>query len=868
MRQRLVVIDGKSIFYRGYYAMPNLTTSKGMPSGGVYGFASLSLNIIKKLNPDYVCVAWDKSQTNIRSRRKLYAQYKAQRVQPPQPFLDQIPSLFDLLKAFNWPVYEFDDYEADDIMATLAHQASQRGLETVLVSSDFDLLQALDEHVKIYVLKRGLSQITEFNQQEFKNKYNIEASQFRDLKALMGDSSDNVPGVKGVGVKGATVLIREYKTLENIYKSLDKIDPKVSQKLKDSQDMAFLSQKLVTLMLDAPVKLNLKSMSIANLDTLKVQQSLRKLEFFSLLSQIPKPMQMKDQADFLMQGHFTLKKLKVISHTSLEDIKKLDWSKPVLLHAYCQGRFGRNLKCLLASDDVKQLHLYPTDKLVSLSELGAVRIYGYDTKQLVQVLTDLGLKDIEINHDLKTGAFLLNSGLRQQTLTTLASEQLGYVNELDELSLEDFKLQAGEIGAILIELKQLQVKALDKETKLKEVATEIDWPFIPVLAHMEREGMALDKQTLIKLKSDFQEKIDDLKTTIYDLAGVEFNLSSPSQMSKVLYEKLQIPTVGIKKNKNNYSTDAESLQKLKNKYPIVGYILSWRELAKLQSTYVVGLLEHLAEDGRVYSDVRMTGTSTGRLSSANPNLQNIPIKTDVGSQVRQAFIAPKGYQLISADYSQFELRLVAVLAGDQAMIDAFNQNQDIHRLTASLVFDIPLKKVSRQQRYLAKTINFGILYGQGPHSLANLTGMSFNQAKDFIAKYFENRPKLLEYQESLRIMAKNKGYVETLFGRRRAFPEMENASFYSREAIFRQAINMPIQGTEADLMKLAMIQLSKTLDSDCRQIMQIHDSILIESPKAKVGTTSQILKQTMENIYPSLGINLEVIISVADHWPV
>ena len=864
MSQRLVIIDGKSIFYRGYHAMSGLTTSKGTPSGGIYGFTLLALNIIKKLAPDYVCVAWDKSQTNIRSRRKLYPEYKAKRQSAPESFYEQIPILFELLEAFSWPLYELDDYEADDIMATLAVQARAAGLETILVSSDLDLLQALGERTKIYVLKKGMKNIYEFDEAEFEAKYSLKVGQFRDLKALMGDSSDNIPGVASIGQKKATQLLTEYGDLESVYENLDEVPERIAEALRRDKEMAFLSRRLVTLMTDAPVKLDLEAMAVGDLDALALQKKMRELEFYSLLSQIPKSMQTADHEQMMPQADLELKIPELVRHDSLDALRKLNWRKPVFLHAHCRERFGRGLVSLLASDDGRTVHVCPA---AGRLKLGKAVVYGYDTKQLAQVLTDLGVKEVEVEHDVKVAAFLLNSLRRLQSLTTLADEYFGYASELDDLTPAEFATKAPEIAAVVFELRRLQLKDLKKLPKLRRLCREIEWPFIPVLARLERVGMTLDLKALRELRKTFKEQIDGLQKTVYDLAGEEFNLASQSQLSKVLYDKLKLPTAGIRKLRQGHSTDAESLAKLQPSYPIVGYVLQWRELAKLQSTYVEGLLEHVEKDGRVYSEMRLTAAATGRLSSANPNLQNIPIKTALGAQVRRAFIAPKGCKLVSADYSQFELRLAAVLAGDGGMLKAFNDGQDIHTLTAATVFDVDAAKVSKQQRYLAKTINFGTLYGQGPHSLANLTGMSYVQSKDFIDKYFSKRPKLRMYLDKVKRQSERLGYAETLFGRRRWLPDIKSNNFQLKEAGFRQAINMPIQGTEADLMKMAMIELDKRLEADCRQVMQVHDSILVECPSAKAGKVGRLMKDVMENVYPDLGIKLEVEIAVDDRWP-
>ena len=867
MRQSLAIIDGKSIFYRGYYAMPHLSSSKGVSLGGVYGFAVLAFNIINKLAPDYICVAWDKQDTNIRRRRQLYPEYKANRQPAPNNFYEQIEQLFKLLKALNWPLYELDDYEADDIMATFALQAEDKELQTLLISSDLDLLQALGANTKLYAIKNGFKKIEEFDEAEFKKKYGIEVEQFKDLKALMGDASDNIPGVAGVGPKTATTLLQEYKTLDNVYVHLNEVKEPLAKKLEQSKEMAYLSRELVDLQIDAPLELNLESMSIANLDTLNLQKVLREFEFYSLLSQIPKGMKADNIADIVPQSKFLLKKPKIQKHNSWQDLKHLNWQKPVFLHAYCQKRFGQKLLCLLASDNKQQLHVYQSSQKLPQLSLENCHIYGYDTKQLCQVLSDFGIENISVTHDVKVAAFLLNSLRRLQTLSSLAADELDYVGELDELELEDFLSKAQDIAAVIYKIKTIQEASLKKIPSLKKLAKEIEWPFIPVLARLERVGMMIDIKALTKLQSQFERKIEGLQQAIFDLAGETFNLSSPAQLSKILYQKLELPTAGIRRTQTAYSTDATYLLKFKGRYPIVDLILEWRELDKLQNTYVHGLLKSVSPQRRVHSEMRLTGVATGRLSSANPNLQTIPLRTEIGNSVRSTFIAPPKYKLINADYNQFELRLAAVLAQDKELIKAFNKDLDIHKLTASLVFEIPLSKVTKKQRYLAKTINFGVLYGQGARSLALLAGMSYQEAQEFIDKYFEQRPRLKRYLEKTKELTQKQGYIETLFGRRRYLPDVQSSSIRLRAAALRQAINMPIQGTEADLMKMAMIKLESQLDEDCRQIMQVHDSIILECPDKKVEQVSILTKEVLENIYPDLGIKLKVDVAVGQSWP-
>ena len=847
--------------------MPNLSTKKGTATGGVYGFAVLALEIIKKLEPNYICVAWDKSKTNIRKRKKLYPEYKAGRKAPPEDFYAQIPLLRQLLEAFGWPLYEADDYEADDIMATFAKKADAKGLETILVTSDLDLLQVLSKTTKIYALKKGLSNIQQFDIATFESKYGINQDQLVDFKALMGDSSDNIPGVAGIGQKGAAELLREFESLDLIYKNLDKIKDNLRKKLIAGKQSAILSKKLVTLMLDAPVKLDLVSMDVSNnLDGDKLQAVLRDLEFYSLLQQLPATMQTTSSAQSIASTKANLPTLRIKHHKSLQEIEQLDWRKPVLIDVYCLGRMAGGPACVIATDQIDEVHVYDVKKVVQL-KIPRATIYGYDTKRASQLLMRCGVSNISVNFDVHVAAFLLDP-LSDHGLTGLACHNLGYDSQLDDLTLEEYKAKVADLAATIIRLKQIQAEEFKKLTKLYDLAQKIEWPVIPVIARIELIGMAVDVKVLDKLRTRLENHISDLEQTIYGHANQSFNIASPAQLSDILYDKLALPTQGVKKNKTGYSTAANQLAKLKSLHPIVNCIVEYREYAKLKNTYVDALPEHIADDGRVHSNLHMTVAATGRLSSSDPNLQNIPVRTPLGRSVRQAFIATPGNQLVSLDYSQFELRLAAVLAKDMDMVEAFNSDIDIHSLTASQVFHIPLEEVTPEMRYSAKAVNFGILYGQGSHGLAEQTGMTYADARKFIDAYFKERQALSEYIRHLRHLAKDQGYVETLFGRRRPTPDVLSANFVVREAAYRQAVNMPIQGTEADLMKLAMVELDKHLDDDCHQIMQVHDSILIECPKKKARSVALLAKEVMENVYPKLGIKLKIEVKIGRSWSV
>ncbi len=875
--KRLVVIDGKSVFYRGYYAMPGLSTQDGTPTGGVYGFAVMALEVIKRLKPDYVCVAWDKPKTNIRKRLAIYADYKAGRKAAPDDFYAQIPMLHELLEAFSWPLYECDDYEADDIMGTLAVKASEQDIETILVTSDLDMLQLVNQKVKVYALKKGLSNIEEYHPESFVAKYGIRPDQFIDLKALKGDSSDNIPGVPGIGEKGGVKLLQDFETLDGIYENIELVSGSVHKKLVEGKESAYMSKQLAEIWLDAPVELDLKAKDVKDYDVAKVMNVLKKLEFRSLVRQLPEILDM-DETNSLQAGQnfdLELGKLELIDTTEkLDRLKSANWQE-VIINSYATAKHGKGGLYLVISPDIKQNYAFDLQKISStlqknrlknILEDKKVKKIGYDIKSTLKVLLEIGIEVKNVEHDVQVGAFLLNSVRREQTLTDLARTDLGYDGvELDNLSPDEFLERSPEIMSVIHGLYKFQAEQMSELTDMIQLADKVEFPLIPVLAQMEYYGIKLNVEVLKNLETQLEDTISDLEQTIYGYANTEFNIASPMQLADVLFNKLDLPTTFVKKGKTGYSTAANELAKLRHLHPIIDCISQFREVTKLKNTYVDTLPKMVDENSRIHTTFNMTTAQTGRLSSLDPNLQNIPVRTELGNRVREAFVADKGKVLVSADYSQFELRLAAVLAEDQEMIDNFNQDIDIHRQTAAEILRIKPEEVTKQQRYEAKAVNFGILYGQGPHGLAEGTGMSFQDAKFFIDRYFEVRPKLKEYITKTRKQAEDLGYVQTLLGRKRPSPDVKNSNFALREAAFRAAVNMPVQGTAADLTKLAMIKVAEKLDDDCQMLLQIHDSILIECPKSKAAHISQILKQTMEKVY-KLPVKLKVDVATAPNW--
>jgi DNA polymerase-1 len=875
--KKFAIIDGKSVFYRGYYAMPNLSTKDGTPTGGVFGFASMALEVIKRLKPDYVAVAWDKPKTNIRKRLALYPEYKAGRKPAPPDFYEQIPVLHELLQAFGWPLYELDDYEADDILGTLAVQAAAQGIDTMLVTSDLDMLQLVNDHVKVYALKTGFSNIELYSPATFEAKYGIGVHQFIDYKSLVGDSSDNIPGVAGVGPVAARKLLGEYKTLDGIYENIDLISGKTHNQLVEHKDMAYLSHKLAEIWCDAPLKLDLTEVDGSKVQPEKLLQLLEKLEFKSLARQLPEVMQVAVADHQAASGAVNLKpgKNTIIDTNEKAADLHLGDSEHFYIHTRSAGKHGRDPQVLIMSlngRDTYTLDLRKLDHEVIAREFKDVRpLVGYDVKSTLEVLLSLGVTDLPVvGHDVLIGSFLINSLRREQTLTELAHADLGYDGSpFEDLDADELITRAPEFMAVTKALHDQQAKELASMPKLPELATNIEWPVVPVLARMEHQGIQLNTDYLKAFSGEIENTISDLEQEIYGHAGKEFNIGSPSQLADILFETLALPTAGIKKGKTGYSTAVDTLDKLRHVHPIIDLITQYREVTKLKNTYVDTLPQQVDGHSRVHTTFALTVAQTGRLSSNDPNLQNIPVRTELGKRIRTAFVAGKGRKLVSADYSQFELRLAAAMSGDDEMVAQFNRGADIHMTTAAQIYGRQLEDVTKQMRSAAKTVNFGVLYGMSPHGLSVATGMSMDQARHFIDEYFKLRKPLIGYLNGLKEQARKDGYVETLFGRRRPMPDIHSSNFIVRSAAERAAMNMPIQGTEADLLKMAMVAVDAELAKQvptAKQLLQIHDSILVECAEADADAVADILKKTMENIYPELPVKLIVDASVGDNW--
>ena len=820
-KDNLVIIDGKSVFYRGYYAMGRLSLPDGTPTGGVYGFAAMLIEIIEKLKPEYIAVAWDKPKTNIRSRRAIYPDYKANRKPAPADFYIQIPYLLELLRAFHIPLYEFDDYEADDIIGTLARRAAASNITTQIISGDLDMLQIVDENIEMYQMRRGFTDVAKFDIAAIEAKYDLRKDQFLDLKSIKGDSSDNIPGVPGIGEKGAVKLLQEYGSLDGVYANIDKITGATKTKLEQGKELAYISRDLARIKFDAPLDFDPKATCLADFDPQDVVDKLKALQFNSLIVKFRK----------LFPDTTTASKVVNISSDQARAIKEAS-----------------------VHDDEKQATKKLTTTVVPTN--------------ILPPPADIEIKipeELYLSHQVKSDMHD-NTELAKEILNGRPYWDLGQIEFLfDPLARRNNQLELVDTSDPKSEYISQQ-RQLAVVPELKNVAENFDLPLIPVLYKMEHTGVAIDPGRFEALSSEFSAELRKIEQEIYELVGHEFNINSPIQLSQILFDELGLPVKGIKKTSRGYSTGQKELDKLRGSHPIIEKIERSREVSKLLSTYIHPLPLLADKNHRIHTTYTQDVTATGRLSSINPNLQNIPVRSEDGKRIRECFIAEPGKCFVSADYAQFELRLAAALSGDQQLIDDFNSGLDIHTKTASDAFNIPMELVTKNQRRAAKVINFGVLYGMSAKGLADAADMSFKEAKAFIENYFELRAPIREYLDKTLEQGRTRGYVETYYGRRRPTPDLAAPNFLVRSAAERAAANMPIQGTEADLMKRAMIEVDKALPDGAKLILQIHDSLIIECDDNQVDKISTILREKMEQVEPKLQVKLAVDVTVGKNW--
>ncbi len=922
----LVLVDGSAVFHRGYHALPPLSTREGIPTNAVLGFANIIFKVMESLKPTYVVVAWDKSSKTF--RKEMYAEYKATRTKQPDDLYAQIPHTRELVEALNLPWVELENYEADDIIGTFARQAEERGdVDIVIATGDKDQLQLIDKSTVVDMFNpRGLEP-TRYDLAKMQERYGLTPTQFIDYKALVGDTSDNIPGVKGIGDKGAIKLLAEYGSLDGIYEHVDEIKGSVGEKLRAEKDMAYLSHKLSVIVCDAPVTLDLEAAKLRPHDYGHLKELFRKLEFRSLMAKLPVLEAVEsgkapggaasatgtlslfgeDTGESAKKDREHLKTAKYYTVETTEALEKLareleqqevfafdtettgvDTLAADLVGISVAFREGEAYYIPVGHTQGTQLkHDEVLARLKPIWENPKIGKVGHNLKFDYEMLRKYGVKTANIAFDTMIAGFLLNSAGRSQSLDDMAYAELGIemipISEMigadkksqvtfDTTLIEDATTYAAEDADMSWRLYVKLRERLHQNSKLNEygwsmerLATEVEWPIVGILAEMELKGIELDVPFLAAFGKRLSERIGELKGKIYDLAGEEFNLGSPAQMGQILYGRLGLTAIGIKKGKTGLSTAAAELEKMKDAHPIVPLIMEFREMDKLMSTYVLALPDQVAADGRVHTNFSQAIVPSGRLSSNNPNLQNIPVRTELGREIRTAFVAPKGRVLVSADYSQIELRVAAAMAGDEDMMQTFRDGLDLHQQTAAELYDVPLEEVTKEMRSASKTINFGVLYGMSAHGLSVATGMDLKQANEFIERYFEVRPKLKEFIEKTKKMAYDEQYTATIFDRRRPCPEIRTNNFHIKQAAERVAVNVPIQGTAADIYKLAMIALVKRLDDDCQMLLQIHDELIVEAPAEKGEAVAALMKEAMEGVI-DLGVPLVVDTAVGVNW--
>ena len=881
MKEKLVVIDGNSIVNRAFYGLPDLTTTDGRHTNGVLGFLNILIKIADEEKPDYLAVAFDVKHPTF--RHEMYAEYKGTRKGMPEELREQMPLLKQMLSSMGVLTIECPGFEADDILGALSAKGARDGMKVSLVSGDRDLLQLSTDDVLVRIpkTKRTGTEIEDYTPAQVVEKYGVTPAQIVDLKGLMGDASDNIPGVPGIGEKTAVKILTAFPTVEDAIAHVDEVEPKKAREsLRENADLARLSKTLATIKTDWEPEFSYEAARFGNIFTDEAYKLCKELEFKSLLSRHFSPEQGLSSDD----KTFDEKPKVIVSVQEAEALIAGIAKEEAVGFSLC----GKELVLAVKG----KAYVFPNDVTKEDGISGILhKVCG---KQAVPVAIDLkeylsavGEEDRARCGDAALCAYLLNPLKNSYTyediardylkLALPAAETLLVAKEPKQMSLfeepeEDTGADAEtcrQVAAYEAMTAQASYPVLLAELKrdgMEALYKEIELPLVSALYDMEQVGMAVDLSFFGEYSGQLKEGINRLEQEIYRLAGEEFNINSPKQLGVILFEKLKLP--GGKKTKTGYSTSADILEKLRSEDPIVENILEYRQLAKLKSTYADGLPAYVAEDGRIHSKFQQMITATGRLSSAEPNLQNIPVRMELGRKIRKAFVPKNGCVFVDADYSQIELRILAHLSGDEQLIRAYREAEDIHRLTASQVFHTPYNEVTSQQRSNAKAVNFGIVYGISSFGLGQDLNISRKEAEEYINRYFETYPKIKQYLDSLVDEAKAKGYVTTLFGRRRPVPEIASSNFMQRSFGERIAMNSPIQGTAADIMKIAMIRVAARLKKDGSQakiVLQVHDELLIETPLAEVEYVKMILQEEMEAA-ADISVPLEVSVSTGNDW--
>lgn len=861
--KKLLILDSNSILNRAFYGVRYLSAKDGTPTNAIYGFLNILLKLIKEQEPDYICAAFDVKAPTF--RHKQYEGYKAQRKPMPEGLAAQMPLAKDVLRAMGVTILEKEGYEADDIIGTVARLCEESEISCFIATGDKDDLQLASDKTKVIltVTKSGYNETIIYDDKAVKEKYHVTPTEFIDVKALMGDPSDNIPGVKGVGEKTAMSLIEKHHSIEYIYENIDDIGLKgaMLQKMKDGREMAFMSKELATINRNTPIEFNAEKCVFDGFENNgELYEILKRLELNSIIKKLDLSGvdNVKENEDIFKDFSYQVGDKNMISGDKVTVVLDFDGDN---ISSAAVGA-GNNAVVLNEQDDIKEL-----------LEDDSIAKVMFDVKEaIVKLNCRIDIKNIA--DDTAIAAYLVDPAKNEYTIEKLASEYFGTVIEKPEVKqlslLDDVETDRSEyLAKCAVALGVLNERIGDKikENGQEKLYNEVELPLVTVLAHLEINGFLVDDNQLKEFADKLGEKIDALTNEIYMLAGEEFNINSPKQLGVILFEKLELKPV--KKTKTGYATNADVLEKLRDKHPIVNFIMEYRQLAKLKSTYCDGLTAVVNPNThRIHSVFTQTVTVTGRLSSTEPNLQNIPTRTELGREIRKMFVAKDGYVLVDADYSQIELRVLAHIANDETMINAFRNNEDIHAVTASQVLGIPLEDVTKEQRSSAKAVNFGIVYGIGEFSLAQDLHISVKEAKAYIESYLEKYHGVRNYMESIKEQAKKDGYVKTMLNRIRYIPELKSPNYNIRQFGERVALNTPIQGTAADIIKLAMVRVDNRLINEglkSKLILQVHDELIVEAHKDEVDKVKQILSEEMQSAM-ELNVPLKVDMSTGHSW--
>ena len=849
--EKLLLLDGNSMLFRAYYATlyaQRMSTSNGIPTNAIYGFIMMLNKAIDIIEPDHILVAWDAGKPTF--RHKQYSAYKGTRKPLDEELIVQFPIVREYLDKAGIKRYEQEGFEADDIIGSMSKQC--KDFQTTILTSDRDLLQLIDSSTRVLLMKKGLSEMDLMDEKAMQDTYGISPIQIIDMKGLMGDSADNIPGVAGVGEKTALKLLDEYHSVEGVYENIDQIKGKLKEKLEKDKDNAFMSKELATIYTKMELPIQLEDCTFTGIDD-GVNTFYEKYEMRSLVNRTSKKKETK----------WPLEEVKEIKITDTKHLMILPVSAQQKLYGfmipYEQKVYYIHVEDALEDTQFRNILTHETT------------LRTWDSKNMYHLLDCYGFDTCNFTQDLHIAAFLLNSQATDldaliQSLHIDLSESFKDLSKKkkDEEAYSESRVKVvyHEFAQQLFEKQSSIYDELEKQD-LMSLYTNIEIPLVKVLYEMEKEGISIQESFLDEYGKTLQKKSDELANEIYRHAGSVFNINSPKQLATILFDELNLKAGGKKR-----STSAEVLEKLKGKHPIIDCILEYRKIAKVSGTYIEGLKKHIQSDGKIHTSFNQTMTQTGRLSSSDPNLQNISVRDELGKEIRKAFVAPEGYSLLSADYSQIELRMLAHMANEENMIHAFNEGLDIHTKTATLIFNCDADQVDDQKRRIAKTVNFGIVYGQTEFGLAQQLNISRKEAQEFMNMYFESYPQIHQYMNQLIEFCKENGYVETLFKRRREIPEINDKNFMTREFGKRAAMNAPIQGSAADLIKIAMLKMDKAMKDakvESKMLLQIHDELIFLVPDYELDQMNKLVKETMENAM-ELKVPLKASLNAGKTW--